>query len=83
MQPQNYIESLGTKRGSREWASLPGSFSECAHQPQSHQNRSNYEYCVVRDPSKQSGKVQALDERRNIFSKEVSDSGNNIAKPLQ
>jgi hypothetical protein len=38
---------------------------------------------VVRDPNKQSGSVQAPDERSSIFSEELGDSGNNFVKPLQ
>ncbi len=62
--------------------SLSESFSECSEQPQSQKNRSNYVYCVVGDPSKQSGNVQVPDERGSVFSKKVGDSGNNFVKPL-
>jgi len=62
---------------------VSGSFFECSCQPQSDKNRSNYEYGVVRDPSKQRGKVQAPEESRNSFFEKVCDSGNDIVKPLQ
>jgi len=62
--------------------SLSESF-ECSEQLQSHKNRSKYEYCVVFDPSKQSGKVQGTGERSGFFSEEVGDRGNNFVKPLQ
>jgi hypothetical protein len=59
------------------------SFFKYSEQPQSQKKRSNYVYCVGRDPSKQSGNVQTPDERSSIFSEEVRDSGNNFVKPLQ
>ncbi|MGI8570153.1 MAG: hypothetical protein ACR2KT_14390 [Methylocella sp.] len=80
--PNNYIETLGAKGEPLTGVSVSVIF-ECSEQPQSHKNRSNYEYCVVRDPSKQTGKVQAPDERSSIFSEEPGDSGNNFVKPLQ
>jgi hypothetical protein len=62
--------------------SLSESFFECSEQPQSHKNRSKYEYCVVLNPSKQSGKVQGTGERSGFFSEEVGDRGNNLRQAI-